>query len=395
VASIFEYGKGFAVRQKLFGTAALVLSILLLAAATGSAQAQTYTTLFSFQAKAGEYPVAGVVIDSAGNLYGTTQQGGAHGLGTIFKVDANGKETVLHSFSGGKSDGAYPTAGLAFDSKGNLYGTTELGGTWNRGTVFKVSKTTSVLYSFKATGGDGVYPISGVVLDKAGNIYGTTQQGGTRGYGTVFKLSAAGKESVLHSFKNIPDGAYPCAGLILDAKGNLYGTTQLGGAPQNDGTVFKLSSSGKETVLHRFTYTKGDGAYPIGGVVRDKSGNLYGTASDGGAFGIGIVFKLNSSGHQIWSYSFGTNNGDGLYPFAGLVRDAEGNLYGTAELGGANGPGTVFKVTSSGEESTLYSFTGSDGADPLSGLVLDSGNLYGTTPEGGAHGKGVVFKLTP
>jgi uncharacterized repeat protein (TIGR03803 family) len=230
-----------------------------------------------------------------------------------------------------------------------------------------------------------------------GNVYGTTQQGGAHGYGTVFKLDNAGKETVLHSFRGVPDGEYPCAGLILDAKGNLYGTTQLGGpVSQNDGTVFKVTAKGKETVLYSFTDAKGDGAYPIGGVVRDPAGNLYGTASDGGTNGIGIVFKLDTTGKERVLYSFGTNTGDGAYPFAGLVRDAKGNLYGTAELGGANGPGVVFEVAPTGTETVVHSFGGTDGSYPLAGLVQDAkGNLYGTATEGGAHNDGVVFKLSP
>lgn len=380
------------------GTAALTLAVVLLCAlATGSAQAQTFTMLYSFKRASGEYPVAGLALDAAGNVYGTTQQGGAHGLGTIFKVDATRKETVLHSFKGGKSDGAFPGAGLTFDSKGNVYGTTALGGASDRGTIFKVTSNGTVLYSFKATGGDGAYPAAGVIADRAGNVYGTTQQGGTHGYGTVFKLDTKGKETVLYSFLGVPDGAYPCAGLIRDAKGNLYGTTQLGGpTTQNDGTVFKLDTTGKETVLYSFTDSNGDGAYPIGGVVRDRAGNLYGTASDGGANGVGIVFKLDNTGKETVLYSFGTNQGDGIYPFAGLVIDSKGNLYGTDELGGANGPGAVFELSVTGTETVLHSFATKDGSYPLAGLVRDTkGNFYGTTAEGGGSNEGVVFKLTP
>jgi uncharacterized repeat protein (TIGR03803 family) len=399
VASTLQYRSRNSAMQRRAGDVGVMLIVLLLTVlATSLVQAQTFTTLHSFAGAAGEYPVAGLIVDAAGNLYGTTQQGGAHGLGTVFKVDSTaGTETVLHSFKGGKSDGAFPSAGLAVDSKGNVYGTTTLGGRSNHGTVFKVTATATVVYSFTGTKGDGAYPIAGLVADAADNVYGTTQQGGTHGFGTVFELSAAGKEKVLYSFKGVPDGEYPCAGLILDAKGNLYGTTQLGGpASQNDGTVFKVDKAGKETVLYSFTDANGDGAYPFGGVVRDKAANLYGTASDGGANGIGIVFKLDKAGKESVLYSFGTNKGDGAYPFAGLVMDAKGNLYGTAELGGANGPGAIFEVTPSGVETILHSFDGTDGADPLAGLVQDSaGNLYGTTTEGGAHNNGVVFKLTP
>jgi uncharacterized repeat protein (TIGR03803 family) len=398
MANTLQYRSRNSVVQRRAGDVGVMLVFLLLTAlATSLVQAQTFTTLYSFAGAAGAYPVAGLIVDVAGDLYGATQQGGAHGLGTVFKVDSTGKETVLHSFKGGKSDGAFPSAGLAVDSKGNVYGTTTLGGSSDHGTVFKVTATATVIYSFTGTKEDGAYPVAGLVADSADNLYGTTQQGGTHGFGTVFKLNLAGKEKVLYSFKGVPDGEYPCAGLILDAKGNLYGTTQLGGpVSQNDGTVFKVDKAGKETVLYNFTDANGDGAYPIGGVVRDRAANLYGTTSDGGANGIGIVFKLDKTGKETVLYSFGTNKGDGEYPFAGLVMDAKGNLYGTAELGGANGPGAIFEVSHSGVETILHSFDGTDGADPLAGLVQDStGNLYGTATEGGTHNEGVVFKLTP
>jgi len=394
VASTIEYCSLRSMTQRGAGIAGFLPGILLLIVlATSSAQAQTFTTLFSLDKASGTYSVAGLAIGPDGDLYGTAQQGGAHDLGTVFKVDSAGKLTVLYSFSG--TDGAYPSAGLTFDADGNVYGTTMLGGSANRGTVFKVGGK-SEIYSFGSKHGDGTYPIAGVVVDGAGNVYGTTQQGGAHGFGTVFKFSAAGKETILYSFKGVPDGEYPCAGLTLDSKGNLYGTTQLGGPiSQNDGTVFELSSADKETVLYSFTDANGDGAYPIGGVVRDEAGNLYGTTSDGGKFGIGIVFEVDKAGKETVLYPFGQNSGDGLYPFAGLVRDAKGNLYGTTEFD-ADGPGAVFEVTPSGDETILHTFAGSDGADPLAALVQDTkGNLYGTTTEGGAHNKGVVFQLVP
>ena len=396
MASAVQYRSGTRAQRQAGDRGIWLLLLLLVAVGTGPVQAQTFTTLYSFRGASGKYPVAGLIVDASGNLYGTTQQGGAHGLGTVFKVDSSGVETVLHTFTG-KSDGAFPSAGLAVDSKGNVYGTTMLGGRSNHGTVFQVTRSVRLLYSFKGSAGDGAYPVAGLVADRAGNVYGTTQQGGTHGFGTVFELNTLGKEKVLYSFKGVPDGEYPCAGLILDAKGNLYGTTQLGGpASENDGTVFKMNKAGKETVLYRFTDSNGDGAYPIGGVVRDGAGNLYGTASDGGAHGVGMVFKLDKTGRETVLYSFGTNQGDGAYPFAGLVMDAKGDFYGTAELGGAKGSGAIFEVTPSGAETILHSFGGSDGGIPLAGLVQDAnGNFYGTTPVGGARNDGVVFKLTP
>ena len=306
-----------------------------------------------------------------------------------------GEETVLHSFKGGKSDGKFPIAGLVRDNAGNLYGTTNLGGAAGYGTVFKVEENgdESLLHSFGEREKDGRYPSAGLVSDDEGNLYGTTQEGGDHGYGTIFKLDACGKETVLHSFAGNPtDGRYSIAGLVRDVEGNLYGTTELGGS-FNDGTVFKFDTSGKESVLFSFT-GMASGAYPFGGVVLDSKGNLYGTTAYG-ANGFGVVFKLDALGRETVLYSF-TGGTNGVYPSAGLVRDSKGNLYGTTEFGGTDGPGAIFRVSTGGKETVLHSFTGSDGADILNGLVRDAdGNLYGTATEGGAHGQGTLFKLTP
>jgi len=239
----------------------------------------------------GADPLAGLVRDAAGNLYGTTASGGASGLGTVFKVSAGGAETVLHSFTGG-SDGEYPYASVIRDAAGNLYGTTYAGGASGLGTVFKIDTQAheTVLYSFRG-GADGEYPSAGLVRDAAGNLYGTTNSGGSSGGGIVFKISSAGKETVLHSFKGGKDGEYPYASVIRDAAGNLYGTTYGGGA-SGWGTVFEIDPTGKETVLYTFTGAA-DGASPEGGLVQDTAGHLYGTTKYGGAFGAGTVFELS------------------------------------------------------------------------------------------------------
>jgi len=270
-----------------------------------------------------------------------------------------------------------------------------------------------VLHSFAGHPGDGANPEAGLVRDAQGNLYGTTLTGGSGGpelcsgvggCGTVFKLDTTSKETVLYSFTGVPDGEEPDAGLVRDAQGNLYGTTYNGGA-SNLGTVFELDTTGKETVLHSFTGTGGDGSEPYGGLVLDAQGNLYGTTSFGGASGDGTVFELDTAGKETVLYSFTGTGGDGAYP-SGLVRDAQGNLYGTTYGGGASGFGTVFKLDTAGKETVLYSFTGTggDGAYPsgLVRLVRDAqGNLYGTTYEGGdlacdaPYGCGTVFKLTP
>jgi uncharacterized repeat protein (TIGR03803 family) len=343
-------------------------------------------------------------------------------------------EGVLYSFTGG-TDGARPAAGLVRDAEGNLYGTASVGGDLSClvsslpgcGVVFKVdtSGNQTVLYAFTGTGGDGQYPNGSLVLDAQGNLYGTTAAGGNLAYdcgegygcGTVFKLDTAGNETVLYSFTGAGgDGASPYAGLVLDAQGNLYGTNVNGGdltcnAGYGCGTVFKVDTTGKETVLHAFTGTGGDGAYPWGGLVRDAQGNLYGATQNGGdlacdeGYGCGTVFKLDTTGKETVLYAFTWTGGDGAIPWsAGLVRDAKGNLYGTTSLGGASGQGTVFKVGKTGKETVLYSFTGgTDGGIPWQDLVQDAkGNLYGATIAGGDlscvagpdySGCGTAFKL--
>jgi uncharacterized repeat protein (TIGR03803 family) len=384
--------------RRVVGVVSCLSVFLLTAIMIQSAQAQTFTILYSFTNGAdGGQPYASLVRDSAGNLYGTTAVGGASNFGTVFKVDTTGKETALYSFGGG-ADGANPWAGLVWGPGGHLYGTTEAGGASGFGTVFKLSKAgkKTVLHNFTGTAGDGAYPFSRLVWDSAGNLYGTTYKGGTSNNGTVFTLAKTGKETVLYSFKGGADGENPYAGVVRDAAGNLYGTT-FGAFGVGYGTVFRLNTTNKEKVLHAFT-GGADGGYPYyGGVVRDSAGNLYGTTSFGGAHQyFGTVFKVNKAGKQTVLYSF-TGGADGGQPNASLIRDGAGNLYGTTIGGGASGHGTVFKLDKTGKETVLYSFAGgADAASPNADLLRDAaGNLYGTTIAGGTSGGGTVFKLTP
>jgi uncharacterized repeat protein (TIGR03803 family) len=245
----------------------------------------------------------------------------------------------------------------------------------------------TTLYSF--TGGDGANPSAGLIADPAGNLYGTTAGGGASGQGTVFQLDPSGNLTVLHSFTGA-DGSYPRAVLIADAAGNLYGTTISGGA-QDAGTVFQLTPSGTLNVLYSFTGGS-DGALPWAGMIADAAGNLYGTTYSGGASGQGTVFQLDPSGTPTVLYSF--TGGNDASPWAGLIADAAGNLYGTTE--GGDGPGEVFQLTPSGTLNVLCWFTGREGAVPHGGLILDvAGNLYGTTHNGGTGGYGTVFQLAP
>jgi uncharacterized repeat protein (TIGR03803 family) len=403
---------------------AFAFTLTLAALATPSAQAQAFTLLHTFTGAPadGGFP-GGLIIDSKGSLYGGASGGGIHNFGTVFKLVGK-KETALYSFKGG-ADGAYPQQRLVIDAKGDFYGTTSSGGSGicsgGCGTVFKVTKTgkETVLYRFcpaPTNCTDGAYPAAGLIRDEKGNFYGTTEFGGTSKYGTVFKLDSAGKETVLYSFcsvTNCTDGASPLAELIMDAEGNLYGTTDYGGDVNcGCGVVFKLNRKGKETVLHTFAGYPTDGEFTQSSLVMDSSGNLYGTTVGGGTSDNGAVFKVSKIGKESVLYSFCPATGcvDGKNPRAGLVMDAKGNLYGTTFQGGVgnfgcggSGCGTVFVMTLKGKETVLYSFTGlADGAFPFAVLIRDAkGNLYGTTDHGGdpicggGMGCGTAFKLTP
>jgi uncharacterized repeat protein (TIGR03803 family) len=402
------------------GTALMALVTGLMA--TPSAQAQIFKVLYTFEEVShGKNPAGGLVRDAAGNLYGTTIAGGDFGYGTIFKLSTSGQETALHSFGSVDNDGIDPMGDLFRDGAGNLYGTTENGGTYNHGAVFKLNANGaySVLYSFTG-GADGGYPLAGVIRDAAGNLYGTTLAGGVSRYGTVFRLNTTGEETVLHSFGPDKGGDDPMGGLIEDAAGNLYGTASEGGDLDCNnigfgcGTVFKLSATSVYTVLYTFR-GETDGGLPLAGLILDAEGNLYGTTSMGGeldcdaGFGCGTVFKLDSAGNETVLYSFIGGIG-GSSPQANLVRDAAGNLYGTTGAGGdlsclvgGDGCGIVFKLHGTGQLDVLHRFHASgDGAYANAGLLLDrASGLYGPTSEGGdlncntGFGCGTIFEITP
>jgi uncharacterized repeat protein (TIGR03803 family) len=390
----------------------VVLTVLFLVG-SAVAQTGTFTELYPFNSNGdlsdGAWPEAGVTRDAAGNLYGTTFFGGTGtecdiyfgGCGVVFKLDANGTETVLHSF-GGKPDGSNPTARVILDASGTLYGTTAYGGAHGHGTVFKMDATTGseiILHSF-AGGADGANPNAGLVRDAAGNFYGTTQYGGKgcygRGCGTIFELSATGEETILYRFSDVPDGASPLGGVAFDSSGDIYGTTWLGGA-YSLGTVFSLDSTGNEKVLYSFAGGS-DGANPIGGPVLDQAGNLYGATSAAGPSYFGTLFMIDTAGKESVLYSF-TGGTDGAYPYSHLLVDGSGNLFGTASQGGCCGLGSIFEF-SNGALTTLHGFsaarngTNPDGQVPMGGLMTDSaGNFYGTATEAGPDGWGTVFEL--
>jgi uncharacterized repeat protein (TIGR03803 family) len=416
---------------------ALLVVFVLGVVAFQGARAQTstdsalhsFTVLHKFTGGADGASPNGVILDATGNLYGTTVYSGnmsgcqGSGCGTVFKLNATGKEKKLHTFTGG-ADGGIPGWNwhLVQDAKGNTYGTTIEGGNlscpsmqYGCGVVFRVDRTGKyeVLYAFQG-GNDGAGPEGAVVLDAKSNLYGTTYYGGTgacddgtgANCGTVFKLDTSGKETVLYSFTGDSDGAYPVGNLVLDAAGNLYGAT----APYHsgEGTVFELNTkTQKLTTLYSFTGAA-DGASPAGSLLYAK-GNLYGSTYGGGADGYGVVFKLNvKTQTETVLYTF-TGNTDGSTPNGGLIMDAKGLLYGTTQWAGnlncfsGLGCGVVFKLSKGGKQTVLHTFTlKADGGIPVNGVVQDAnGNLYGTTGYGGKlscnapYGCGVVFKLTP
>jgi uncharacterized repeat protein (TIGR03803 family) len=354
-----------------------------------------YKILYSFQGGAdGASPYGDLVTDGAGNIYGTTDSGGSQicnlGCGTVFKLDSNGKETVLFRFDG--TDGEYPQDSIVRDPTGTLYGLAGAGGNpscqYGCGIIFKLTRgtggtwTETALHSF--SGPDGSAP-SGFVRDAAGNSYGTTFSGGGQpgcsrfgGCGLAFRLDLYGNETVLHFFTNhvggpihAPYGTWPEGGLVRDPAGNLYGTTSQGGY-LDSGVVFKMDPSGNEIVLHRFNGA--DGAQPY-------------------SVGCGVVFKIDPNGNEtVLHYFDGT---DGSLPYSGLIRDAAGNLYGTTFNGGPSNDGMVFELDPRGNETILHSFNGVDGASCVGNLIRDdAGNIYGTASNGGSTASGVVFELT-
>lgn len=377
--------------------------------------------LYSFAGGSGDgaFPQSNVIMDSQGNIYGTTENGGGSGCGgggcgTVFELTRGGKEKLLHAFNAG-DDGAFPIAGLVMDDASNLYGTTRNGGSECQcGTVYKITPdgTENVVYAFKG-GADGAFPLGALASDHQGSLFGTTSKGGIdcngtgQGCGTVFKIKPTGRHKVMYAFKGGHDGIYPASGLSFGIDGIFYGTTANGGidcdgSGQGCGTVFALAQRGTEHRLYAFT--GGDhGAYPAGGVVPDHDLNLFGTTNNGGTdcdgsgVGCGTVFKLALDGTETVLHVFAGGD-DGSNPRAAPLLDEAGNLYGTTAAGGSGGEnadGVVFRLSPDGTEKILYAFTGgSDGGGPFSGLIADaSGNLYGTTFTGGTSSAGTVFKV--
>ena len=393
----------------------LIILAALLVAIAQPGEAQTFTLLHTFNEQDGWQPDAGLTMDRAGNLYGTTGYGGGacgEGCGTVFELERRGSNWIfsrLFVFTG--ANGNNPQARVIFGPDGNLYGTTTNGGAAGKGEVFRLQPppsvcrsvdcpwTETVLYSFQG-GSDGANPTYGdLVFDRAGNLYGTTPSGGSsncvRGCGTVYELSPSNggwTERILYRFQGSADGANPYAGVILDRVGNLYGTSAGGGLAdctgEYCGVIYKLtlSESGwTESVLYSFTGGS-DGSFPMGGLISDQAGNLYGVT-----YGGGVVYKMTSSGDS-WTWSQVYNLNAYIASVGILAMDATGNLYGTTVIGDPE----VFKLTPSNGGWTLTGFSGAAGDSPYGNVIVDTnGTVYGTASAGGSDNAGVVFEITP
>jgi uncharacterized repeat protein (TIGR03803 family) len=401
----------------------LTLLYVLALSPYASAASPKFQVLHAFAGGAsdGAYPTSKLVLDPHGDLFGTTSEGGSltecssNGCGTAFELSPQNrrwKENVFFDFSPSSNGGfPNPSGPAVFDSKGNVYGTQSYGGD-GLGAIYQLARsgnvwTENVLHDFGGTS-DGFYPYWGLVRDASGNLYGATENGGSNGSGTVFELTSNADGTwtynIIYEFGSggVYDASGPYGPLTVDASGALYGTSQ-GGGTYGYGTVFKLSSSNgvwTDTVLFNFTLDYGSDPSPVG-VVLDASGNLYGSTTYGGPYGVGTIYKLTPT-TGFWNRTIlhtfvGT---DGAYPFAELAIDESGTLYGTSNSGGTFGYGNVYKLSSTNgkwNQTILHEFTKStDGANPFAGVTLDQqGNLFGVAEDGGAYGLGVVFEITP
>jgi len=401
-----------------------IVAAMLAITTFGNAQTEKRLHSFNNNGSSGYQPTGSLIFDASGNLYGTTAYGGANNCGTVFELSPQAQgywdAILLYSFQNNGIDGCNPVAGLIFDTLGNLYGTTPAGGLSGLGTVFELSSagdvwSESVLYSFCGSScGDGSHPYAALIMDTSGNLYGTTIAGGTHikscsaGCGTVFEVSplegGGWAETVLHSFYS-SEGAGLYGSLVFDSSGNLYGTTEGGGAKCGTvtcGAVFEISPSESgswtETLLHSFN--KSDGA-PLAGLVF-TGGNLYGTAQSLNDLSDGMVFEFSPAA-EGWTYTVVYTFHQHLRgePDGNLIADSSGDLYGTLTASAPYNQGRVFELSPAGAtwtETVLHTFgsRGDDGKDPLAGLVFDSlGNLYGTTTAGGEYNYGTVFEVTP
>jgi uncharacterized repeat protein (TIGR03803 family) len=388
---------------------AFALGVLAFATLAGSDRAAadaTYQTLYSFTGGSdGARPRSGLVMDAAGNLYGTTPMGGTSNLGTLFRLAPDGTFTLLHGFAGGR-DGAVPTAAaLTLDSHGTIYGMTEQGGVANGGTAYRFRNgKITILHSF-GVGEDSYWPQSGLLMQPDGSLVGTASAGGGAGCpyygcGTIFRLAPDGTETILHAFAgDSSDGAGPTGTPVRDRMGNLYGTTWTGGG-HNEGTVYKVAPDGTESILYNFADTA---SYPYQGLAIDRRGNLFGTTVRTFNEFAGTVFEIDARGREsnVLSFLNGPGYGTGL---TGLLTDRRGNLYGTLAEGGGNqtgdctdagGCGAFFVITPDRQITVLHGFGGTDGEIPYGSVITDGrGNFFGTTMSDGRNNDGTIFRIS-
>jgi uncharacterized repeat protein (TIGR03803 family) len=396
-------------RLKSAGIILMTFAVAIFSAATAHAQTERYTVLYNFTGGTdGGGPGSGLIQNHAGNLYGTASSGGdlncipPYGCGVVFEMTTAGTETVLHTFTGYPSDGALPYTPVAQDVAGNLYGTTADGGStkcpyYGCGTVYKIDSAgnETVLHSFTG-GSDGCTPWQGVALNKDGALFGTTSLD-CSAYVTIFEIDSAGNYTIPYAFSHIYGEGPEYGHLTMDASSNLYGTLRGGGSGHDrKGLVYRLKKDRQFTILHRFRAGPRDGQFPFGSVVRDKAGSLYGTTKVGGHTGGGTIWKVTKTGKKTILHDFAGRKKDGCAPMAGLARDPGGNLYGVTAACGASDDGVLFELSTKGELILLHTFRGPDGADPIGEVLLTAnGTLYGTTARGGAYGAGTVWKYVP
>lgn len=376
----------------------------------GLAHAASFEVIHSFNGPDGAFPISTPIFDDSGTLYATTSIGGScsgfsDGCGTVFSLAPNGDQQVLYAFKGGATDGDGPQGSLVRDADGNLFGITRNGGGVGCdlgrgcGTVFRLDSngTEKVLHIFTGES-DGGNPTD-LVADSLGTLYGTTTYGGTRNAGTVFRISPKGKFKRLYNFSGGKDGGSPGGRLVVYSDGNLYGTTQFGGNTGNCssgcGTVFQLAPDGKEKVLYAFRGGAEDGYQPMAGLLLGRDGAFYGTTFFGGSDSdCGTVFRLTAAGEETMLHAF--NGDNGCFPQAGVIEDNRGMLYGATMHGGPSFLGTVFKLVPNGKTHVLYTFAGEeDGCVPQATLARHKGRLYGTALTCGSTFNGTVFRVQP
>lgn len=379
-------------------TSRKVVFVLLAIVALGiRSKAQVLTNVYSFSNVDGYDPLAPLVQGVDGNFYGTTAFGGAMGFGTAFNVSPTGVLTTLHSFcspAGCYADGSFPYGGLVQAANGNFYGTADEGGAYSAGSAYQIGPTGDfkLIYSFCAPLNcyEGEYPNAGLAIGIDGDLYGATSFSND---GTLFKINSKGKLTILVAFTGA-NGSTPQAAMTLGANGMFYGTTEYGGQYPSWGTVYKMTPSGALTTLYSFCSRTScdDGTLPLSKVVQASNGNLYGTTYEGGTHSCGTVFQLTPAGVLTTLHSF-TCAADGMYPNAPLIQATDGNLYGTASTGGSNDNGTLFEINRAGQFILIHEFNGTDGMGPAGLVQGTDGAIYGSTGGGGSGQYGTIFKL--